>query len=189
MRRPRRLWPTRATNGTDMAAAGAKRASRKTAARKPTARASLWGGLRPGDLVVVDSAPLIYLLGDHPEFAPAFVGLFELHAQGVVQIAISTIAVAEVLGGPFRHGKDVLAKRYEKALAAFDVVPVSQEIAVTAARLRAASGLRLPDALQAATALEVGAAALVTHDRDFSRLEGLRVVLGAASDWTLPADH
>jgi predicted nucleic acid-binding protein len=49
----------------------------------------------------------------------------------------------------------------------FELVPVSQDVAVTAARLRAGTGLRLPDALQAATALEIGAAALVTHDRDF----------------------
>jgi predicted nucleic acid-binding protein len=146
--------------------------------RKKTAAAALWGGLRDGDLVVVDSPPLIYLLDDHPEFAIAFVGLFDLQADGRVQIAISTIAMAEVLAGPFKHGQDVLAKRYEKELANFEVVPVSQEIAVTAARLRASTGLRLPDAIQAATTLEVGAVALVTHDRDFSRLAGLRVILG-----------
>lgn len=145
------------------------------------AASALWGGLQQGDLVVVGSAPLIYLLDGHPEFAPLFEGLFEAHERGALQIAISTIAVAEVLAGPFKHGQDVLAKRYEKALAGFEVVPVSQEIAVTAARLRAGSGLRLPDALQAATALEIGAAALVTHDRDFSRLTGLRVILGGAN--------
>jgi predicted nucleic acid-binding protein len=161
-----------------VAAAPAKQAVRNPRPRKTVAAASLWGGLRGGDLVVVDSAPLIYLLDDHPDFAPMFEGLFELHARSVIQIAISTIAMAEVLAGPFKHGQDVLAKRYEKALAGFDVVPVSQEIAVTAARIRASTGLRLPDAMQAATALEIGAIALVTHDRDFSRLADLRVLLG-----------
>ncbi|WP_056180068.1 type II toxin-antitoxin system VapC family toxin [Pseudorhodoferax sp. Leaf267] len=129
---------------------------------------------------MVDSAPLIYLLDDHPVLAPQFAGLFEAYEQGALHIAISTMAVAEVLAGPFKHGQDALAKRYEKTLSGFEVVPVSQEIAVTAARLRAGSGLRLPDALQAATALEIGAVALVTHDRDFSRLTGLRVILGPA---------
>ena len=150
--------------------------------RKPGRATGLasWGGLLDGDLVVVDSAPLIYLLEDHPAFAPAFVGLFELQEQGRLQIAISTVALAEVLAGPFEHGQEALAKRYERALAGFEIVPVSHEIAVTAARLRAGTGLRLPDALQAATALEIGAAALVTHDRDFSRLGGLRVLLGDA---------
>ncbi|MCU0922410.1 MAG: type II toxin-antitoxin system VapC family toxin [Burkholderiaceae bacterium] len=131
-----------------------------------------------GDLVVVDSAPLIYLLDDHPLFAQLFLGLFELHAAGRVQIAVSCVSVAEVLTGPFKQGQDALAKRYEKALAGFEIVPVSIDIAVTAARLRAGTGLRLPDAMQAATALEIGAVALVTHDRDFSRLQGLLVLTG-----------
>ena len=152
--------------------------ARRPAAAKARAGALFWGGLASGDLVVVDSAPLIYWLDDHPTFAPLFEGLFDAHAAGLLQIAISTIALAEVLTGPFKHGRDALAKRFEKALSGFDVMPVSAEIAVTAARLRAGTGLRLPDALQAATALEAGAAALVTHDRDFSRLHGLRVLYG-----------
>jgi predicted nucleic acid-binding protein len=138
--------------------------------------ADLWGGLQDGDLVVVDTAPLIYLLEDHPRFAPRFLGLFEAAEQGRLNIAISTITVAELLVGPLKQGQDALAKRYEKALSGFELVPVSLEIASTAARLRAATGLRLPDALQAATALEIGATALVTHDRDFSKLQGLRVL-------------
>ncbi|MEO7391572.1 MAG: type II toxin-antitoxin system VapC family toxin [Ramlibacter sp.] len=143
------------------------------------ARRSIWAGLRTDDLVIVDSAPLIYLLEDHPRFAALFQGLFEAADNGELRIGISTITVAELLVGPLKQGQDALAKRYEKALAAFEVFPVSVEIAVTAARLRATTGLRLPDAIQAATALEAGAAALVTHDRDFSRLKGLRVLTGA----------
>jgi predicted nucleic acid-binding protein len=48
--------------------------------------------------------------------------------------------------------------------------------AESAARLRSSHGLRLPDAVQAASALAVGAAALVTHDRDFANVKGLRIL-------------
>ncbi len=48
--------------------------------------------------------------------------------------------------------------------------------AQAAARLRATLKLKLPDAVQAASALAIGADALVTHDRDFSRLQALRVI-------------
>ena len=44
------------------------------------------------------------------------------------------------------------------------------------ARLRAALKLKLADAVQAASALAIGADALVTHDRDFSALRDLRVI-------------
>ena len=139
----------------------------------------LWGDLKTNDLVVVDSAPLIYFLDGHPTFSNLFDGLFEAYDAGQLRIAISTIAIAEVLAGPFKNGQDVLAKRYEKALASFDVIPVTQEIAVSASRLRISCKLKLMDALQAATALDIGAQALVTHDRDFSRLKGLTVLYGA----------
>jgi predicted nucleic acid-binding protein len=61
-------------------------------------------------------------------------------------------------------------------LETWQVVDLTAEIAETAARLRAAYRLRLPDAIQAASAIAIGAAALVTHDRDFSKLSGLRVL-------------
>lgn len=138
-----------------------------------------WGGLQAGDLVLVDTAPFIYILEDHPRFATLFQPLFAAAEAGNLQIALSTITLAEVLVGPLKQRREALAKRYEKALAAFEVVPLTAEIAATAARLRASSGLRLPDAIQAATALEIGAAALVTHDRDFSKQNGLKVLTGA----------
>ena len=160
--------------------AGQKRkAANPASAIPPAPVGTLWCGLAEGDLVVVDTAPFIYLLEDHPDFASQFQGLFEAQARGHLRIALSTITLAEILVGPLRRGQDTLARRYERALAGFEVVPVSAEVAATAARLRATSGLRLPDALQAATAIECGAVALVTHDRDFSRLQGLRVVTGA----------
>ena len=155
----------------------------KTVAARPrdaAAGPARWGGLTRGALVVVDTAPNIYLLEDHPEFLDRFVGLFKAEAAGDLQIAISTMTLAEMLTGPLRAGQDALAQRYEKALARFAVVPMSTAVAVLAARMRAKYGLKLPDALQLAAALDVGAAALVSHDRNFSRVEGLTVLRGEA---------
>ncbi|HXS12452.1 MAG TPA: PIN domain-containing protein [Acidobacteriaceae bacterium] len=50
------------------------------------------------------------------------------------------------------------------------------EIEESAARLRTVCRLKLADAVQAATALAIGAGALVTHDRAFSALGELRVL-------------
>ncbi|HET6720895.1 MAG TPA: PIN domain-containing protein [Rhodocyclaceae bacterium] len=138
----------------------------------------LWGGLPPGATVMVDTAPFIYLLESHPQFADRFVGLFEAAAVGKLNIALSTITLAEVLTGPFKAGETALAKRYEKALSQYNVIPVSTPIAVLAAQFRAQYRLRLPDAIQMATALDAGAAALVTHDRDFSRVTGVEILTG-----------
>ena len=135
-------------------------------------------GLAPGARVTVDSAPIIYFLEDHPTFAARFAALFEAEANDELEIVISAITVAEVLAGPFKVGNEALANRYRRALSIWSIVPVDAEVATLAARLRVAHGLRLPDALQAATALASGSIALVTHDRDFSRLTGLSVITG-----------
>ena len=127
---------------------------------------------------MVDSAPLIYLLDGHAVFASFFERSFQAHQQGLLRIGLSTIALAEVLAGPLRHRQDALAKSYENAFAEFELMPVTREIAVLVARLRASTGLCVPKALQAATALESGAVALATHNRDFSKLKGLKVLMG-----------
>jgi predicted nucleic acid-binding protein len=128
--------------------------------------------------VSVDTTPIIYLLEGNAQFLPLFIGLFEAEAAGELQIVISTITLAEVLTGPLRSGNDALAHRYEKALDHYTVAPVTSALAATAARMRARYGLKLPDAIQLATALDEEAAALVTHDRDFARVEGLTILRG-----------
>lgn len=138
----------------------------------------LWGGLSAGATVMVDTAPFIYLLEAHPQFAEQFVGLFEAAAAGEITIALSTVTLAEVLTGPFKVGQTTLAKRYEKALSHYNVIPVSIPIAALAAQLRAQYRLKLPDAIQLATALDIGAAAFVTHDRDFSAVTGIDILTG-----------
>ncbi len=132
--------------------------------------------LSPGAVVLVDSAPIIYVLEAHARFASRFAPLFERHAQGEIELAVSTITIAEVLTGPLKAGEEALAKRYRAVLEAWRVVDVSADIAESAARLRGAFGLKLPDAIQAASALAINAEALVTHDRDFSKLRGLKVL-------------
>jgi len=133
-------------------------------------------GLKEGSRVAVDSPPLIYILDDHRTLAPRFAPLFEAEAAGSLEIVVSSIALAEVLAGPLKAGNEALANRYRRAMEMWQIVPVDADIAVLAARLRALHGLRLPDAIHAATAISSGCAALVTHDRDFARLKGLRII-------------
>ena len=83
---------------------------------------------------------------------------------------------AEVLTGPLQSGDEALARRYRALLQSWQMIDLTADIAETAARLRATLRLKLADAVQAASALAIGAAALVTHDRDFPRLSALRLM-------------
>lgn len=136
-----------------------------------------WSGFPDEALLLVDTAPLIYHFQNDTRYAGRFSGLFEQAAVGRLRIALTTVTLAEVLTGPYGQGRDVLGKQLEAALCEFDVHPLGVSIAVEAARLRARYRLRLPDAIQLATALEIGAWALVTHDRDFSSVQDVRILM------------
>jgi predicted nucleic acid-binding protein len=133
-------------------------------------------GLPENALLLINSAPIIYVLEDHPELAAVFRPVFEAHDDGLLRLAVTTVTLAEVLTGPLGARDEVLAERYRATLKSWFVVDLDAEIAESAARLRAACRLKLADAVQAASALAVGADALVTHDRDFSALRDLRVL-------------
>ena len=127
-------------------------------------------------LVLLDSAPIIYVLEGHRTLGPRFRPLFEAHANGRLRFAVTTITIAEVLTGPLQAGDDVLTRRYRAILESWQPITLDVDIAESAARLRASLKLKLADAVQTASALAINAAALVTHDRDFSRVRGLRII-------------
>jgi len=133
-------------------------------------------GLAEGALVLVDSAPIIYVLERHPKLAPRFQPLFDRHDAGEISFAVTTMTIAEVLAGPFGAGEEALAKRYRAVMESWQVVNLTAEIAESAARFRATLKLKLPDAIQVASAIAVNADALVTHDRDFSKVKTLMVL-------------
>lgn len=133
-------------------------------------------GLPDEALLLIDTPPIIYMFEGHTEFASRFTPVFEANAAGRVRLAVSTTSIAEVLIGPYKMGDEALARRYRAVLESWQVVSLDAGIAESAARLRASLGLKLADAVQAASALAINAAALVTHDRDFRRLRSLRII-------------
>jgi predicted nucleic acid-binding protein len=132
--------------------------------------------LPAGALLLVDSAPIIYTLEAHERLAGRFEPMFRRHADGELALAVTTVTIAEVLTGPLRAGEEALAKRYRATLDAWQVVDLTSDIAESAARLRGQYGLKLPDAIQLASAVSINAHALVTHDRDFARIRGMRIL-------------
>src|SRR3984893_10305735 len=127
-------------------------------------------------LLLVDSSPIICFLENHQKLALHFEPLFEAHGTGRLRFAVTTITIAEVLTGPLQAGDDALAQRYRAILESWQPIALDVDIAESAARLRASLRLKLADAVQAASALAINAAALVTHDRDFSRVHSLRII-------------
>jgi predicted nucleic acid-binding protein len=94
----------------------------------------------------------------------------------MIHFAVATITIVEVLTGPLRAGEESVARRYRTVMESWRVVGLTPDVAESAARFRASLGLRMADAIQVASAMAIGADALVTHDRDFSKVKTLTVL-------------
>jgi predicted nucleic acid-binding protein len=129
-----------------------------------------------GALLMLDSAPLIFLLEGRAGFAERYRPLLKAQAAGQVRFAVSAITMIEVLAGPLQKRQEALAARYQRLMESWLVVPLDVEVAASAARIRATEGLKLPDAVQVASTIAAQAHALVTHDRDFSGINAIRVL-------------
>ena len=133
-----------------------------------------------GALITLDTAPIIYFLQDHRVFAPLFAPVFEAADRGDLSIVISAVTLAEVLTGPLQAKNEMLAARYRETLTrspGWELWPVDEEVAATAARFRAEYKLRTPDAIQVATAVASRSHALVTNDKRLRKFRGILVIV------------
>lgn len=102
--------------------------------------------------------------------------IFIDHLRGAVQmkagrhrLSYSVITRAELFAGA--TGTDLAAR----VLAPFREISVDRAIAERAGRIRRESGLRMPDALIAATALERKLSLVTRNKKHFDQVRGLRI--------------
>ena len=101
-------------------------------------------------------------------------------AERDVRIAVSDLSRLECRVRPLREGRHDRLLIYDRFFATpeLTVIPLSRAVVDIATAVRARSGLRTPDALQAACCLSLGQPArFVTSDAAFRREAALDVVL------------
>lgn len=128
-----------------------------------------------GGLYALDTVNLIYYLERHPAYYAAARTLFEKIERGAISAVISTLVFAELLVPAYRAGQPQLAENVTHILSHYPnltVIPLSAEIAVAAACLRAEHQLRTPDAIHLATARHAGARGFITNDKELKKIAG-----------------
>ena|SRR5579859_2140231 len=134
--------------------------------------------LGPGR-AAIDTAIFIYFIEEHPGFLPVLKPLFEEADRGKRELVASALTLLEVLVVPYRAGNDQLAERYELLLTrsrGVRMVDITREQLSAAAQLRAAVGVKTPDALQLVCAIGTGCKTFLTNDRQLPSIPGLRVL-------------
>ncbi len=109
--------------------------------------------------ILIDSDILVDHLRGHRRFT-----------AGTDEVFVSVITRAELFAG-----RATEERRVRQLLEPFSEVSVDASIAERAGRLRRGPGVRLPDAIIAATALEHRLALATRNVRDFAGVRGLRL--------------
>ena len=134
--------------------------------------------LGPGP-VGLDTALFICLIEEDPAWLGRVRPLFEAIASGSLEAVTSELTLLETLVVPFPEVDRQLAEAYEGNLTGsrgLTLVPIDREQLRAAAHLRAATGVKTPDAIQLAAALSSRCTSFVTNDRRLPSLPGLRIV-------------
>ena len=120
-----------------------------------------------GDRIFFDTNPIIYLLDDHPVYAVLVENFILQKKLSGCELYTSVITNAEFLYKPIanrEYNKLDIYNHFIERLE-FYVSPITETIAYQSAQLRAKyKGLKLPDALQLATAIEHHCDAFLTND-------------------------
>jgi predicted nucleic acid-binding protein len=124
-------------------------------------------------LLIDTSVVLAYLSGVEATSAAAAVAIDGMVASGRNPAVLSTVTVSEVLVRPLRAEATGAVRIVEDFLLRFPnlrIEPVTFEIAVAAARIRAAIAAPTPDALILATGQAASATVALSSDRRWERI-------------------
>jgi predicted nucleic acid-binding protein len=130
-------------------------------------------------LVYVDTMTVIYTVERYPNYWPLLEPMWRAAQGRTIEIVSSELTLMETLVGPLKSGDANLERAYEQALLGTEMrlIPIAQPILREAARVRATTKLRTPDAVHAATAQSVSCVQFVTNDVGFRGVPGLPVVI------------
>ena len=133
-----------------------------------------------GTRIYLDTNIFIYAVEGFDRFEEEISTLFSAVDRGKIEAITSELTLAEALVKPFEKGSERYQQIYREALqdrASFHLLSITRSLLVESARLRALTGLRLPDAIHLATAREAGCSTLVTNDDDFEGTSEMNVVM------------
>lgn len=135
--------------------------------------------------IFLDACTLIYLIEGNPAFATQIqTRLAQLmHVTPNADIAISRLSWLECRVSPIKHQQSAILERYDAFFAQPDLIWIELDTHVVelATVIRAKTGLRTPDALQAASCLQLGNKHIfLTGDKAFSRVHSLNLETVAA---------
>lgn len=129
-------------------------------------------------MVFWDACAIIYFVESVDPWANRMIEILRAADNTHDGHAVSQLSLLECRIKPLRDQNSAVLANYQRFFTRRDLVevPISREIILEAARIRAVCNLKTPGALQAATALSLPfPVTFLTNDASFERVVGLNV--------------
>ena len=139
-----------------------------------------WVSSLRGQVVGIDTAPVIYYIERNPRYIDLMHAFFQEVSRGECAVVTSVMTWLEGLVIPTRVGnRDLIRQYYDllfytRGITTYSLFP---NTAKEAARLRAFHNIRTPDSIQMATAIIGGASIFLTNDIRLPSLPGLKTLV------------
>ena len=123
---------------------------------------------------------MIYFIEDVAPYADLLESVFEHLSSHRLRAVTSTITLAEILAKPLAEKKYGLVEEIKFTLKSFSslaMFAIDEKLAEAAALVRARHGIRLPDALQVAAAIQGEATLFITNDKRLQKIDAFEVLV------------
>ncbi len=130
--------------------------------------------------IALDTSVWIYHFEGSAAYGRAADLVLEAVSEGHVAAVASELVLLELLVAPLKKGAQDVADEIELTLLHFphlQLAAVTRDVLVRAAEIRACYGLRTPDAIMVATAIECEATLAVTNDAAWQKVKEVDVLL------------
>jgi predicted nucleic acid-binding protein len=132
-----------------------------------------------GARVYFDVNPIIYFIEKNADFARPCAAIFHLLGEDKLMAMTSELSLTEILLKPLREQRLDVVEAYKQLLLdpqLFTLTKVTRDTFLQAAELGANLGLRSPDAIHLASAIDNRCSVLITNDRKIRSHAGVSVL-------------
>ncbi len=128
-------------------------------------------------LISLDTNIFVYYFQKNPQFGPIVKNLFQDFSKFKTEIITSSISLTELLSVKTSFVLINTLQQEFLSIPFLETIPVSNNIAIEAARIRRIYEFKLADSIQLATAIKSKAEVFITNDDKLKKFKELKVVL------------
>lgn len=132
-----------------------------------------------GCRVYFDVNPIIYFIEQNSEFAACVTPIFEMLGEGSILACTSELSLTEILIKPIRDNLPEVIRAHKELLldpTLFTLNKTNRDTFLQAAELGGRLGMRTPDAIHFASAMENHCPFFLTNDKKIKSYGGVTVI-------------